>query len=443
MENDTAPLAYIEIAVKAGAIAQTKETAGLFHLFEHMMFKGNSRYQTAAEVQSVINNLGVPSWNGSTGVDFVNYYFTVPSNLLESGLDFWSSAIREPLLDRAEFENEKKVVLAEITGSLSDPDQMYRSAYLKELFPDNPWRLDPSGSLQSIQNATIEQLHEIKNQYYVPNNTALFIGGNVKNKDVYTLVRRIFGSWAKGDDPWIAEREIATQNPLQDHVYQLIPMAKVSPHLTQVSVFLRGPDTAVDINSTYSADVLTSLLENPAGKYKTKLLEDDLLKIPDANSISSYYATYKESGIFNFSATMLKPEEDLVYRTNHFVSQILENFFYDIIEDEEFFPKENFDQIKQRIEDYQLYESETAEGFLKSLRFWWASASTDYFFSYISNIKKTLPKNIKTLVETYILEKPLLVTVLVNPDVYEKVVSDFTNAGYNVVTPKNAFWFNK
>ena len=47
-ENHSVPLAYIEIAVKAGAVTQTKETAGLFHLYEHMMFKGNSRFPDSA-----------------------------------------------------------------------------------------------------------------------------------------------------------------------------------------------------------------------------------------------------------------------------------------------------------------------------------------------------------------------------------------------------------
>ena len=51
MENHSAPLVYIEIAVKAGGIAQKKEDAGLFHLYEHMMFKGNTKYQNAASVQ--------------------------------------------------------------------------------------------------------------------------------------------------------------------------------------------------------------------------------------------------------------------------------------------------------------------------------------------------------------------------------------------------------
>ena len=102
MENHAAPLAYIEIAVRAGGISQTEETAGLFHLYEHMMFKGNSKYPTAAAVQSAINDLGVPSWNGSTASEYVNYFFTVPADKLKEGLEFWSYAIREPLIDPTE-----------------------------------------------------------------------------------------------------------------------------------------------------------------------------------------------------------------------------------------------------------------------------------------------------------------------------------------------------
>src|SRR5574344_1326252 len=106
MENHAAPLTYIEIAVKAGGIAQTKETAGLFHLYEHMMFKGNSKYPTAAAVQRAINDMGVASWNGSTGAEYVNYFFTVPSHLTKEGLEFWSAAIRDPLFDSKELDNE-------------------------------------------------------------------------------------------------------------------------------------------------------------------------------------------------------------------------------------------------------------------------------------------------------------------------------------------------
>jgi zinc protease len=108
-ENHAVPLAYIEIAVKCGAYTQTPETAGLFHLYEHMMFKGNSLYPNAAAVQDALSKLGVASWNGTTSLECVNYFFTIPSDKIEDGLNFWNSAIRFPLLDKRELENEKKL----------------------------------------------------------------------------------------------------------------------------------------------------------------------------------------------------------------------------------------------------------------------------------------------------------------------------------------------
>ena len=58
LENHTVPLVYVEIAVKCGAFTQEKETAGLFHLYEHLMFKGNSKYKSAQEVKQGIKRFG-------------------------------------------------------------------------------------------------------------------------------------------------------------------------------------------------------------------------------------------------------------------------------------------------------------------------------------------------------------------------------------------------
>lgn len=80
-ENHAVPLTYIEIAVRCGAYTQEKENTGLFHLYEHMMFKGNSLFKNAAEVTNALTRLGVSGWNGTTDLECVNYYFTVPSSV--------------------------------------------------------------------------------------------------------------------------------------------------------------------------------------------------------------------------------------------------------------------------------------------------------------------------------------------------------------------------
>ncbi|HRU18639.1 MAG TPA: insulinase family protein, partial [Bacteroidia bacterium] len=128
LENHAVPLARIQITFRCGAITQTPETAGLFHLYEHLLFKGNSKYKTETEFSAAMTDLGVSEWNGGTSTEYVTYYFTVPSSKLDAGIEFWSWAIREPLFDPEELAIEKDVVVNEINAELGDPDHIYNAA---------------------------------------------------------------------------------------------------------------------------------------------------------------------------------------------------------------------------------------------------------------------------------------------------------------------------
>ena len=141
-----------------------------------MIFKGNSLNPTAASVTAALSELGVSSWNGSTGVDRVNYFFTIPSDKLEEGLAFWNAAVRFPLMSPEEFESEKKVVMAEIEGDFSDPSSVYSYGINSRMFPDAPYKTDPRGSFESVSKATLDQMRDIQERFYIPCNSALFIG---------------------------------------------------------------------------------------------------------------------------------------------------------------------------------------------------------------------------------------------------------------------------
>ena len=156
------PLAYIEIAVRAGGVTQRRDNAGIFHLYEHMMFKGNSLCKDSVAFQKELSKMGVDDWNGTTGEHCVNYFFTIPSEDLKRGMEFWSAAIREPLLDEKEFEDEKKVVISEIQAQYNSPGTILACFFNKTIFPNAPWQLDPSGAVKTVQDATLEELKSIK-----------------------------------------------------------------------------------------------------------------------------------------------------------------------------------------------------------------------------------------------------------------------------------------
>ncbi|MBQ9538619.1 MAG: insulinase family protein [Treponema sp.] len=282
-ENHSVPLVYIEIAVRAGGVTQTPENAGLFHLYEHMMFKGNELYKDAASVQKAINDMGVTSWNGTTSADCVNYFFTIPKDQLERGLAFWNAAIRSPLMDPKEFESEKKVVLSEIEGGQADPGTIVSNYLRTRLFPEAPYHADPAGSSEVVRNATIEQMRDMQSKYYIPCNAALFVGGDIKGAEVQALVKKIWGSWTNNGNKAPSAPAKQSDSPFSKVKYAIMPYDKVTEQIADVEIFFRGPDAEYDLSDIYAGDYLEQLMEDPDGTYAQSLVADSELEIPDTS----------------------------------------------------------------------------------------------------------------------------------------------------------------
>ncbi len=106
IENDKVPLATIEIAVKNGAFTEDSDYNGLSHLFEHMFFKANQDYPDQEKFLKRTQELGA-IYNGSTGDERVNYYFTFDKDSLTAGLEFMNAAIRFPIYRKEDMQKER------------------------------------------------------------------------------------------------------------------------------------------------------------------------------------------------------------------------------------------------------------------------------------------------------------------------------------------------
>ncbi len=442
-ENDNVPLTYIELAVKGGGIAQKKETVGLFHLYEHMIFKGNTKYPTAASVQKAINDMGVPSWNGSTANEYVNYFFTVPSDLTYEGLEFWSYAVREPLLDEKEFENEKKVVIAELEGGYSEPSRIFYNALYNFGFPDSPWQFDPGGTIENIQRSTLDELIDMKNTYYVPNNTALFVGGDVNHEDVLIMVNEIYGDWQKAGDPWKNKDYLVENEEFKNQQYLVFPNEQVSSAIAQVSLFYRGPDGESDLESTYAADVYLTAAANPESELINTITSIDELMIPTSDYFGTGFLTSRHGSILSFTAAMLSPETNIVDRALLLSNTIENDIVTEIINNENYFTREQYDGAKQRLQDSQIFERQTPQSLLSTLRFFWTATNSEYYFTYLYNLEKIEPKDISSLFEAYVKDKNSIIMVSINPKLFEEQKNDFADAGFITITDENAFWWKK
>jgi zinc protease len=439
-ENHVVPLVKIQISFRCGAIAQTAKNAGLFHLYEHMLFKGNKVFKSDSDFQAAMKEIGVTSWNGGTSTEYVEYHFTVPADKLAKGVAFWANAVRYPLFKEDELAAEKQVVINEIRGYHNDPGHIYEGAMDKAFYYRYPWRRDVSGPEENIRNATRQDLLDIQSHYYIPNNAALFIGGDVDPEAVLEIAKTYFGDWPAGPDPW---KEPPPAHPfLNNDVFLSYADPSMYQGLMSVDLRQRGPDVLADPQFTYAADVWLFLLEDPNGRFRNDIF-NKVRGIYKKEYITASYFTQRDGGAIYFRTYLTAaPEGGNIERALLFKEAVLEEMTA-VLDDPHYFSEEDFALVKTRLEDKQLLDMETADQLISSLSFWWASASTEYYLGYIDNLKKVTIDDVRAFIRKYISGRDMLMGVVMNPADYAKNKEELGKNGFTEIRKSTAFWWSQ
>jgi zinc protease len=440
VENHVVPLARIQITFRCGAIAQAPETAGVFHLYEHMLFKGNAAYRTQSDFQAAMKELGVSTWNGGTSTEYVTYYFTVPSDQLEKGIAFWANAVRGPLLEAGELEREKDVVANEIKGTFGQPDDVFQSGVDRALYWQYPWRRDVSGSEQSVRAATTATLRALKDRYYVPNNAALFVGGDVTVDAVLAAARKYFGDWPKAVDPWASPP--AAHPGLAKDVPLVYSDAQMYEGFAYVEIVFRGPDVLADPASTWAADTWGKLLEDPNGRFKSAIYA----KVPGLYKkeyLWAYYLTQRDGGYVSFSTYLQVSKSKPTGQRVLELARAIQDELSAMANEAGYFTDHDFQVLKAQLLDGRILEQETASGLIGELSFWWASSSTDYYLGYAGALARTGPADIARWLQTWLIGRPAVLAVRLSGQDYKREIDANIKMGFSAITKDNAYWWVK
>jgi zinc protease len=442
VENHAVPLATVCVVFRGGASAQTPETAGLFHLYEHMLFDGNEKYPTQAAFMAALNKMGVTSWNGGTGTEYINYYITVPSDKLAEGLEFWSWAVRKPVFDPDKLAREKNVVLNEIKGYHTNPDNIAQDAIESRIFPDYPWRKNIDGPESVVGAATIEQLTAMRDAYYIPSNAALLVGGDVDPDEVFALAQKFYGDWKGGAAPVIGE---PPHGGLPKGIALVYPDDNYYRGVASASFRWRGPDVLRQTKDTYTSDVLLFLLSSPVGRFKTALMESGL-GLYDPEYISFSYPTARDGGNYQFSTFLLLGQDPsgIIDRAEKLRALVVDQFARIADDPVSYFGEAELEKAKTKLIDQNLLSEEVASSFVTGvLTFWWSVAGADYYFDYEKNCSKVSWSDISDLIRRYLETADSACELRLRADAYSAAQKRAAELGYTEVGPDNAFWWQK
>jgi len=117
----------------------------------------------------------------------------MPKDNLKEGLEFMNNAIRFPLFDQEEMEREREVILSEYDINESDPYGYFAKQMGKKLWFKYYSRKNVIGDRQVIATATKDKMLTTQKRYYIPNNCALIVGGDVSPEEVFSISVEFFG----------------------------------------------------------------------------------------------------------------------------------------------------------------------------------------------------------------------------------------------------------
>ena len=195
----TAPLASVWCWYHVGSKDERRGQTGISHWVEHMNFKGTANIPRD-QVKGIIERFG-GSWNGYTWIDETTYLETAVTAALDRMLFIEAERMAAGLYHPDDVESERTVIISELQGGENDPEQLLDIEVTAAAFKAHGYHHPTIGWLGDLQSMTREDLYAFYRAWYVPNNAALVVVGDIDEAETIRAVTRHFGAIPAGTLP--------------------------------------------------------------------------------------------------------------------------------------------------------------------------------------------------------------------------------------------------
>ena len=196
-QDNTAPVVTTAVMYHVGAKDENPERTGFAHFFEHLLFEGTKNIERGEWFKIVTSNGGQN--NANTTDDRTYYYEVFPSNSLELGLWMEAERMLHPVINQIGVDTQNEVVKEEKRLRVDNsPYGSFLAEIKKNLFVKHPYRWATIGSMEHLDNATLEEFQAFNKKFYIPNNAVLVVAGDINVAETKALINKYYADIPKG-----------------------------------------------------------------------------------------------------------------------------------------------------------------------------------------------------------------------------------------------------
>jgi predicted Zn-dependent peptidase len=328
-EDTTVSDVFGMVVVNVGSKEDSEEYTGLAHYLEHMMFKGTekigaldwekekpiyeqiiakydehaqttdlvrckaiseeinrltveaAKYYVSNDFANLTQIMGGENPNAETGYDYTHYHSSFPSGEIYKWLELNSERFINPVF--RSFQPELETVYEEYNKGQDEQSRREFECIMNTVFAGHPYARSVIGLPEHLKNPQLSRLIEFYHSWYVPENMALILVGNVKTSEILPIIKDKFGRLENRPVP---ERKSYPANPVKGRKEV---SAKSSRYPQTMLAFEGIPAGSEDI---VALQICTSILSNSS---RTGLI-DKLVIDGDLLDASAGLISFKERG---------------------------------------------------------------------------------------------------------------------------------------------------
>lgn len=284
-----------------GSRDETLATSGISHFFEHMAFKGTTKY-TGLEIVEVFESSG-GHVNAYTTKEHTCFYGKVVKEDSSKALDVLLQMISAPLLDPTETKKEKEVILEELRGALDSPDERAYDLLGSAMYPNSPLGFPIAGTLHSVKKLGPQNLKDHLQYILAECPIVIVLVGAIDHKKLEKQISEwIYSSHLKSRKKRTFKKRASTSFGVQ-HLQE-------KKDLEQANINLLFPAYKIQDSRCFAVSIVNTILgEGMSSRLFQKLREDHGL----VYNINSFTEFMMGAGFFciNFSTDTSHVQEAL------------------------------------------------------------------------------------------------------------------------------------
>jgi zinc protease len=192
-----APVAAFWVFYRVGSRNELPGHTGVSHWVEHMMFKGTEKLGLGEIMQRINRNGG--EVNAFTSYDYTAYHETLPADRIEIALEIEADRMTGLLVDPAETESERTVILSERQMIMNNPSFVLWDETIGTAFRSHAYRHFVIGTEHDLQTMSRDDLYGYYRRFYAPNNAVVVVAGAFDADAMQQSIAQAFGGIAPSE----------------------------------------------------------------------------------------------------------------------------------------------------------------------------------------------------------------------------------------------------